>query len=326
MSANTSFPGWIPSERRSSSASEGSTQASLANGCPSSQTSHHESQDFDEEIEFDTGSEAGSEDLGSREPAYTTQELVAIILDFYTFLTTLHFDAGALKTAPPEGWQNLTPEALAILDKSDYVIDLVRHIPYFKQSFWAIGFLYKSQLCDIPEYTLKDFKEEMMWAGYPEFESTRGEEVDLRHCIRLAEGMESGGRQVWLNTKDGEIIDCDVKGDNDDPVDIQVYFNRLKEKYRTLELFPGPPSIITQDYEEIPEDEDVITEEEFLEQGEELSSFENVAFARKLYRSFGWPDAFRREECWAEVGRLQDLMKNDMDEQIWEGSPLGGRH
>lgn len=317
---DANFPGGKPSERRSSSASEISTQASLAYENASSQTSNHESQ----EDEDNDGSEAGSEDLPRREPVYTTQELVNIILDFYNFLTTLHFDAANLKTAPPEGWQNLTPEALSILDKSEYVLDLIRHIPYFKQSFWSIGFLYKSQLCDIPEYSLKDFEEEMWWAEDYEFVSTRGEE-DGRHFIRLAEGRESGGRMVWLNAKDGEIIDCDIRGDPEDPVDIQVYFNSLKERYRKLKLFPGPPSIVTQEYEEVPEDDDTITEQEFLEQGPEISVYENANFARKLYRRFGWPDTFQRDECWKEVGRLQDEM-NDMDDSIWEGTPVYGRH
>ncbi|XEV01840.1 hypothetical protein FSHL1_007127 [Fusarium sambucinum] len=260
----TSFPGGMSLERRSSSASERSTQASLASENASSQTSNHGSQDDEED---DEGSET---------------ELVAIILDFYNFLATLHFDAANLKTAPPEGWPSLTPEVLSILDKSEYVLDLIHHIPYFKQSFWSIGFLYKSQLCDIPEYTLKGFEEEMWCAEDYEFVSTRGE-ADGRHFIRLAEGRESGGREVWLNAKDGEIVDSDIRGDSEDPVDIQVYFNSLKERYRKLELFPGPPDSVTQEYEEMPE-----------------------------------------EECWKEVERLQGEM-NDMDETIWEGTPLYGR-
>ncbi|OBS25789.1 hypothetical protein FPOA_06325 [Fusarium poae] len=315
------LPRGMPSERRSSSASERSTQASLAYENASSQTSNHESQD--DEDDEDEQSEADSEDLPIREPAYTTQELVAIILDFYNFLTTLHFDAANLKTAPPEGWPILTPEVLSILDKSEYVLDLIRHIPYFKQSFWSIGFLYKSQLCDIPEYTLKNFEEEMWWTEDYEFVSTRGE-ADGRHFIRLAEGRESGGRMIWLNAKDGEIVDYSIRGDAEDPVDIQVYFNSLKERYRKLELFPGPPSIVTQEYEEMPECDETITEEEFLEQGPEISIVENVDFGRKLYRKFGWPDAFQRDECWKEVERLQDEM-NDMDDSIWEGTPLYGR-
>ncbi|RGP60925.1 translation machinery-associated protein 64 [Fusarium sporotrichioides] len=317
------FPSGMPLERRSSSASERSTQASLAYEVASSQTSNHGSQDSEDGENEDDGSEAGSEDLPIREPAYSTQELVAILLDFYNFLTTLHFDPANLKTAPPEGWQNLTPEILSILDKSEYVLDLIRHIPYFKQSFWSVGFLYKSQLCDIPEYTLKDFEEEMWWTEDYEFVCTRGD-ADRRHFIRLAEGRESGGRMVWLNAKDGEIVDCDIRGDVEDPVDIQVYFDSLKERYRNLELFPGPPSIVTQEYEEMPDSDDTITEAEFLEQGPEISIVENVDFGRKLYRRFRWPDAFQREQCWKEVERLQGKM-NDMDDSIWEGSPLYGR-
>lgn len=270
-------------------------------------------------------SEAGSDDPPRSEPVYTTQELVDIILDFYKFLTTLHYDPARLKTAPTEGWQNLTPEIISDLNKSEYVIDLIRHIPYFEQVGPSIGFLYKSQLCDIPEYTKEDFKEEKWWAEDFEFLSTRGDE-DQRHFIGLAEGRESGGRRVWLNAKDGEILDVDIRGDPDDPVDIQLYFNRLKEKYRQAEIFPGPPGTITQheDFEENP-DEEMITEEQFLEQGPDVDREMNLQFAWRLYRSFGWPGAFRREECWKEVRRLQDIM-NEMEEDIWEGSPVFGRH
>ncbi|KAJ4124259.1 hypothetical protein NW768_009618 [Fusarium equiseti] len=307
--------------RRSSSASERSTQASLANGPASSQTSNHDSEDSQGESD-EEGSEAGSE---VARPTYTAHELVAIILDFYQFLTTLHFDPEDLKVAPPEGWPSLTPELLSGLDKSDKVIEFMRHIPYFKQRDWPVGFHYKSQLCDIPEYTEKDIEEEMSWAEDYDF-GWDDAEPDQKHYIRLADGMESGAHLLWLNVKDGMIIDYELKGDSEDPVDVQVYFNRLKDQYRRLVLVPGPPGIITADWEEIDEveDEEVLTEEQFPAQGEDIDRYENVAFARKLYRSFGWPDAFRREECWEKVDKLQDAME-EMEENIWEGSPLSTR-
>ena len=310
--------------RRSSSASERSTQASLANGPASSQTSNHNSEDgqdqSDEEGSDEEGSETGSN--GPRVPAYTVQELVAVILDFYQFLTTLHFNPEDLKVAPPEGWPSLTPELLSGLDKSDKVIEFMRHVPYFKQRDWPVGFHYKSQLCDIPEYTKRDIEEEMSWGEDYDFD-WEDAEPDQKHYIRLADGMESGAHRLWLNVKDGMIVDYELKGDSEDPVDIQVYFNRLKDQYRRLVLVPGPPGVITADWEEIDEVEDneVITEEQFLAQDEDISRYENVPFVRKLYRNFGWPDAFRRDDCWAEVERLQGAME-EMEEDIWEGSPL----
>ncbi|KAM5475907.1 hypothetical protein MauCBS54593_000589 [Microsporum audouinii] len=55
------------------------------------------------ETEPETDSESESESELS-EPPYTPDELVEIFLDFYTFLTTLHYDIADLKTPPPGGW------------------------------------------------------------------------------------------------------------------------------------------------------------------------------------------------------------------------------
>ncbi|KAH7109175.1 hypothetical protein B0J13DRAFT_591287 [Dactylonectria estremocensis] len=67
------------------------------------------------------GSPAESDSSRSSNPRYTVEELVTIFLNFYTFLTTLHYDAADLKIPPPEGWPSLTPE-------------VTRHLPYFDEN------------------------------------------------------------------------------------------------------------------------------------------------------------------------------------------------
>ncbi|KAM5435161.1 hypothetical protein MferCBS31731_006458 [Microsporum ferrugineum] len=51
------------------------------------------------ETEPETDSESESEPELS-EPSYTPDELAEIFLDFYTFLTMLHYDIADLKTPP----------------------------------------------------------------------------------------------------------------------------------------------------------------------------------------------------------------------------------
>lgn len=38
-----------------------------------------------------------------RDPPYSAKEIVEIFTDFYTFLTTLHYNPGELVTPPPQG-------------------------------------------------------------------------------------------------------------------------------------------------------------------------------------------------------------------------------
>ncbi|KAF4447243.1 hypothetical protein F53441_9201 [Fusarium austroafricanum] len=283
-----------------------------------SQTSN---QQESEEGEEDTvGYGVDSDGFTIREPAYTTQELVDIILEYYKFLTTIHYNPADLKIPPPGGWTNLTPEVLSGYDKSEYVLGLIRQIPCFDRSKGPAGFLYKSGLLDFSVYTSKDFEEDVDMEGIVDFASVEGQ-ANPRHFFRLAEGRESGGHEVWLNAKDGEITDFEIRGDGADPVDIRTYFQGLKEKYQKLDLFPGEGSV-THDFSDIPESEDAITEEQFLAQGPEVDTFDNVQFGRNLYRKFGWPENFQREACWKEVSRLQAFMGDMEDTDIWEGSPL----
>jgi hypothetical protein len=91
-----------------------------------------------------TTSSQCSTSFTSSSPAYTAEELAATFLDFYIFLTTLHYDAADLKIPPPEGWPNLTPEHLASY-KSSFAIEVLRRLPYFDSE---ATIHYKSDLID----------------------------------------------------------------------------------------------------------------------------------------------------------------------------------
>ncbi|OAA75852.1 hypothetical protein LEL_05536 [Akanthomyces lecanii RCEF 1005] len=64
-----------------------------------------------------------------RAPLYTPQQMAALLLELYTFLTTLHFDPADLKAAPVDGWPDLTPEHCAHF-RGDYALQILHHLPY----------------------------------------------------------------------------------------------------------------------------------------------------------------------------------------------------
>lgn len=59
---------------------------------------------------------------------------VAVIRDYYHFLTKMYLDESRIMEPPPGSWPNITPETMRCLGKADAVIDLLRHLPYVKNS------------------------------------------------------------------------------------------------------------------------------------------------------------------------------------------------
>ena len=61
---------------------------------------------------------------------YSRDQYVAAITEFYELVTSLYIPRSALKFPPPGGWPNITPENCAGFGKSDFVVDLLKHLPY----------------------------------------------------------------------------------------------------------------------------------------------------------------------------------------------------
>lgn len=64
-------------------------------------------------------------------------EIVKIITDFYTFLTTYPFlPATAIKTPPSDGWPREYRNVWKKMGKSAELIDLMAHLPYIDDKDW----------------------------------------------------------------------------------------------------------------------------------------------------------------------------------------------
>ncbi|KAL6912435.1 hypothetical protein FSST1_010195 [Fusarium sambucinum] len=243
---------------------------------------------------------------------YSPKEISAILLDFYTFLTTLHFDVRCLKTPPPEGWSGLDP-FLNYTARSDEVGKVMKQIPYFDDKESVSWVHYKSRLIDYATLPQKDFPDIMDWKldGDEKLWSNRRITfIDLDDFFPLALGNETGGRHIWLNVRDGEITEEENKFQSHEPVDIKEYLEGLKQAYINLDLIPcqGRVTIeVPSHVNEVPEGK-IITEEEVIAQEEEWETDLDIQYIKQLYRGFGWPNAFRKDEAFRAVDQLMEKL------------------
>jgi hypothetical protein len=64
------------------------------------------------------------------DPVYSRDECVAVIRDYYDFLSNMFMPPSFIIEPPQGGWPNITQETCPGLEKTDRVVDLLRHLPY----------------------------------------------------------------------------------------------------------------------------------------------------------------------------------------------------
>jgi hypothetical protein len=105
---------------------------------------------------------------GTKPPRRSRNELVTIVSDFYTFLTTFYIPSSSLKHPPPSGWPNITPETTKGFDKAPYIIDLMKHLRYIDEADaqeMITNIHYKCDVVDYSVLTAEDFAGERPHVG-----------------------------------------------------------------------------------------------------------------------------------------------------------------
>jgi hypothetical protein len=252
-----------------------------------------------------SGSDSKASSKG-RIPVYTPLELAAIVLDFYEFLATLHYDRANLKIAPPGGWPSLTVEHCAGY-KSNLAIEVLRRLPYFKNIGRDVYVHYKSDLVDYTALGRKHFRDKNRWAEYADPDNFRDDWYDIELCdvVFIAWGHESGGRDLMLDVRRGAIIEEEIRGNHVGVWDVRVYFDRMKEAYRSLQLIPCLDFEMVEAWDE-DEPDDEISIEEVLAQTDDWLTDLDTQYGRQIYRQHGWPDAFRKDDAKKAVDKLME--------------------
>jgi len=256
-----------------------------------------------EESDYDSCGESSD-----NEPTYTPTEIADMFLDFYKFLTTLHFDPADLKIPPEECWGQLIPDSFVNV-KSQEVVDVLRRLPYLRRD--NEPFYYSSYLIDYTTFGIEALKYRDSEMQYLEIWShDRGEIVDQSLCIYIALGYESGGLDFVLNVVDAEVTDDVLEHNQGSPDPLQCFFDRLKEELTTLKYIPCE-GMETLDVSRVPERYEEVTDGEIYSQTERthFPSDLEAQYIRQLYRRYGWPNAFRRAECFNAVMEWTNALK-----------------
>ncbi|KAF8211077.1 hypothetical protein K438DRAFT_1959272 [Mycena galopus ATCC 62051] len=164
--------------------------------------------------------------------------LVATVAAHYTFLTTLHLPASAVTHPPPGGWPNITPEICKGFGKTDFAVDVMRHLPYVRHA----------RPRQPPQHRLQVQRAGLSACARADFDGGRlklGEivhEADLdgtpipRHWFVLAEGHESGGVNFMLDALTGYVHEEIIRVSSGDVLPAAEYFAEKQRAFRACEL------------------------------------------------------------------------------------------
>lgn len=257
----------------------------------------------------DDGSHDSHVSEGSDEPRLTPQELGALFVDFYSFMTTLNYDQSDLKIPPPTGWPEITLESCGHI-KSDYTVEVMRHLPYLDNKSTA-QIHYRSKSLDLSVWTPEDFKRHDEIYDFMEFWSSEDEQ-DPSDVVCIAEGYGTYGRILWLLVKDCEIIEHLNKADALSAIPVEDFFSNLREQYENLKLIPGKGRI-TIEAEKVPKRKQRITKDEVNSQAEGLGTDLDIQYVRQIYRDHGWPHSFNLEAASRAVDTWLEPSNSDSE-------------
>ncbi|KAK3179573.1 hypothetical protein K4F52_008990 [Lecanicillium sp. MT-2017a] len=269
--------------------------------------------------------------MGDDGPPFSPRQLGDMLLEYYRFLTTLHFNRAELRVPPEAGWPQLTDEYCADF-KAPFALETLRHLPFWQSADNDLEYLqiaeYNSRFINYLALSSAEFAE-FDTKLYPYYEGDREagadfqQDPDRSHCILLAKGSETGGVNLILDTYRGVILKDMVAMDVNSH-DIKEYLDGLQDKFRTLEFIPSSVGRVTLDGDDVTEATERITEQQLVDQrfqeGEDEPDWGTdleMRFVRQVYREHGWPRAFQKEAAFAAVDRVIQRVQIECGSGAW---------
>ncbi|WYZ40810.1 hypothetical protein EsH8_IV_001151 [Colletotrichum jinshuiense] len=266
--------------------------------------------------------------------AYNRDVVVNCLTRHYELLVRMgYMDASAVEVPPAAGWSDaeLRVDALRAMGRSETVIDLLRHIPY----------VHENETADPVEIFTETFPLRYLrngrWFGGGsggDFASTPLLDLGFApfdgpvpaDMVSLTHADE--GTWWLIDTREGCIYPYGTEFDRDedevpedqqwravDPVPIQAYFDKIYSQVGSLDVVPAPRSgkweaRVVEEYTE--EGQVSLSPEPFAAyhatppNGEPALTRSCMSQeVKRLYREYGWPDAFRREDFIQAVERTR---------------------
>lgn len=226
--------------------------------------------------------------------AATRRNALAVQLQsFYEFLTTMYLPTSCIKRPPKEvGWPSITAERLAFMEKTDTVVDLLKHIPYISQDVEETYQIQEKCVCN--DYTGKyferaavGFQDQHSMDPLPEsmIEDVWDRFKEPQHIVTLAQSATGdAGWHIFYDTRDGQLALVETIDGTcvtyDNP---KEYFDAAKDGFRELTIFPTEPTDVRAS-----------SRGPFGE--------EEVASIKEIFKKHRWPAAaYKKQPCMKEV-------------------------
>jgi len=254
----------------------------------------------------------------NRSPLHTPRQIGDLLLDVYTFLTSLYYDPADLKVPPAGGWPDLIPASCAHF-RGDYAMQVLHHLPYLSSGSRSGSIpQHLHYQCEILDYTALDhdwFVQLHQDKDMEEWWSTLSQ-VPAGWMLPLALGVGSQASHFYLNVVDSEVCEI-ISGLGDAaPKPLAEWVAEMKDLYAHLRLIPcdGKLTLVCKD---VADSTRRISEDEFRAQEDYFPTELDVQFVRQVYRKNGWPSAFRYREAMAYLLPLLEDIAEDNDKRWW---------
>ncbi|USP81890.1 hypothetical protein yc1106_09164 [Curvularia clavata] len=283
-----------------------------------------------DEIDETYGTDESYETDETNDYEYSREEAITVIRDYYQFLCTMYMDESMIQEPPEGGWTSI-PDGWTDFDKTEEVLELLRHLPYL--NFKVMGapdcrFMnWHTGLTNWNGEKLKLFTEIL-----PEEGMIPPHIVGLTFIMRYTPA-------ILLDTELGVIYWHDPPGEimtgygsfgeatswaedgliPEDQVEwresscfwlFQHFFEMLKNKFRTLEFVPFGRHQVESMWP-------------FIQRNEEKQRL--LEAIQEVYRDHGWPDMtrFRKEDCLADIDAMVKARFPDFEEDYHDTGYLG---
>lgn len=257
--------------------------------------------------------------------------LVAPFYEYYAFLGRLHILESAIKHPPPGGWPNITAESCSGVGKTDFAVDVLRHLPFIaedgRQNFHNIE--YKSDVVDYSKDTRERLRDSEVHFGLMIKYGSKSPVVEQTLVIAL--GNEDGGMVLYFDTRSGVMYEEIVQIGNGVRLPVREYFEYKMKQCRNLRqvFVPGEDAYGGGFYEdEVPYDAAAMEKAGEPSQPDEWFDLEHqtdLDWVRHLYRKFGWPGkAWRKEEGLKAIAEYAE--RRNTEAERWEEEEERRRH
>lgn len=239
--------------------------------------------------------------------SYSRNATIAAVRSYYQFLTKLYLPESATLEPPPGGWPTITKDKMRSLGKTDEVIELLRHLPYLRDTQWEMQGAPWCRFMDWSSYDISKMDKEEI-EGIKICTEGPANETSPAHVIGLAFAGRDWcillldthlGIIYWADNCPGPLNDNPSREKIDDepehyaPEDehewrrepawpIVDFFKLLKDEFRALHFVP-------LNWHDV---KDVYTVYHPKNDG-------MISMVQRIYREHGWPslEKYRKQKC-----------------------------